>query len=112
MVKKNAPDLISKRISIEMSHLEYDVYTDPKWVEFILNQIVGNVIKYCRDNQRKLKIYATTFEHQITLCIQDNGIGISERDVPRVFDKGFTGENGRLLGKSTGIGLYLCKKIM
>lgn len=87
------------------------VYTDPKWVAFILNQLIGNAVKYCGEDQRKLTIAARPGKHATVLSIQDNGIGIPVQDQPRVFEKGFTGDNGRRFGKSTGIGLYLCRKL-
>ena len=85
--------------------------TDVKWVKFIINQIIINSIKYSKDSDGILNIYTTEGADNVILTIQDNGIGISKNDVNRVFDKGFTGSNGIKYGKSTGIGLYLCKKL-
>jgi len=87
------------------------IFSDIKWVEFILNQVLGNAIKYSKESNGIIKIYSTSTENKITLTIEDNGVGISERDIFRVFEKGFTGDNGRKFGKSTGMGLYLCKKL-
>ncbi len=110
-IKKNANDLINKRIAIDIQNISGNVYSDPKWIEFMLNQIISNSIKYCDKKDPKLIIYSKKNENNKVLTIKDNGVGISEKDIGRVFEKGFTGENGRRFGKSTGIGLYLCKKL-
>ena len=111
VVKRNQRDFISKRISLQLGNLDEIVYSDTKWVEFILNQIIGNAIKYSKGKEDKVKIEAEKIDNAVVLKIEDNGVGIIERDLNRVFEKGFTGENGRKFGKSTGIGLYLCKKL-
>lgn len=111
VVKKNASDFINKKIAIDMHNLSGFVYSDSKWIEFIINQIISNSIKYCTTENPKVSIYSTKNENNTILTIKDNGVGISPKDLNRVFEKGFTGENGRLYGKSTGIGLYLCKKL-
>lgn len=111
VVKKNQRDFIGKRISLQLGNLDEIIYSDAKWIEFILNQIVGNAIKYSKGQEDKIKIESKILANSIVLTIEDNGVGINERDLNRVFEKGFTGENGRKFGKSTGIGLYLCKKL-
>ncbi|WP_455538919.1 ATP-binding protein [Terrisporobacter sp.] len=111
VIKKNQRDFISKRISLQMGELDEIIYSDAKWVEFILNQIIGNAIKYSKGKDDKIKIQSKKLSNAVVLTIEDNGVGIVERDLDRVFEKGFTGENGRKFGKSTGIGLYLCKKL-
>lgn len=111
VIKRNYRDMIAKRIKVEMADLSSIVYSDPKWIEFIMNQIVVNAIKYSKDKNSMIKISSEELKNSVTLTIEDNGIGIPETDVKRVFDKGFTGENGRKYGKSTGIGLYLCRKL-
>jgi len=111
VIKKNSRDFISKSISVDIEAVEGTVYSDAKWLEFILNQVIGNAIKYMRERNGKVIIYTIHNENNIVLTIEDNGIGIIEKDINRVFEKGFTGENGREFGKSTGIGLYLCKKL-
>lgn len=110
-IKKNSRDFINKRISVDIEAVEGTVFSDGKWLEFILNQIIGNSIKYSREKEGKVRFYTVQNENNIVLTIEDNGIGIINKDVNRVFEKGFTGDNGRKLGKSTGIGLYLCKKL-
>jgi signal transduction histidine kinase len=108
---KNSRDLIAKKISVDITRIDGTVHSDAKWVEFILNQIIGNSIKYCKEEDKKITVYSVKNENNIVLYIEDNGIGIVEKDRKKVFNKGFTGENGRLYGKSTGMGLYLCKKL-
>ncbi|MBP1925212.1 signal transduction histidine kinase [Sedimentibacter acidaminivorans] len=111
VIKRNSRDFISKRISIDIEAVEGTVYGDVKWLEFILNQVIGNSIKYIREKDGMVKVYSVKNENNVVLTIEDNGIGIIDNDINRVFEKGFTGENGRRFGKSTGIGLYLCKKL-
>ena len=111
VIKRNSRDFINKRISIDIEGVEGSVYSDTKWLEFILNQIIVNSIKYSKEKAGKVKIYSVRNENNLVLNIEDNGIGIIEKDINRVFEKGFTGENGRKLRRSTGIGLYLCKKL-
>ena len=86
------------------------VQSDEKWVEFIINQVINNAIKYSVKNSR-VNIFANKSKNSITLKIKDGGVGIPNKDLGRVFEKGFTGENGRKFTKSTGMGLYLCKNL-
>ncbi|WP_040214675.1 sensor histidine kinase [Clostridium polynesiense] len=111
VIKRNSRDFINKRISIDIEGVEGSVYSDTKWLEFILNQIIINSIKYSKEKVGKVKIYSIRNENNIVLKIEDNGIGIINKDINRVFEKGFTGENGRKLRRSTGIGLFLCKTL-
>lgn len=111
VLNNNADSLIKKRVKISLGDLEKMVYSDSKWIEFILGQMISNSIKYMNKEHKELKIYCNENSKYVILNIEDNGAGISEKDISRVFDKGFTGENGRKFGKSTGIGLYLCKKL-
>ncbi|WP_096514591.1 sensor histidine kinase [Clostridium perfringens] len=111
VLNNNADALIKKRVKISLGDLEKIVYSDSKWIEFILGQIISNSIKYMNKEHKELKIYCSENSKYVILNIEDNGVGISEKDISRVFHKGFTGENGRKFGKSTGIGLYLCKKL-
>lgn len=110
-IKKNRTSLIQNKFIIDLHDLETNVKTDSKWIIFILNQIIQNSVKY-RSANPKLEIYSKEGKEQTTLYIKDNGIGISSNEINRVFEKGFTGTNGRITNKkSTGIGLYLCKKL-
>ena len=90
---------------------ENKVLTDSKWLEFILNQIINNSIKYKKDNDSIIKIESLKENDKTILSIYDNGIGINKKDIKNVFKKSFTGENGRNLSKSTGMGLYIAKRL-
>lgn len=109
-VKKQAKTFINKKINIEIGSVDLTVITDKKWLSFILDQILFNALKYTADRGR-IKIYGLIEDKARKLIIEDNGIGIKPEDLDRVFDKGFTGYNGRENYKSTGIGLYLSKKL-
>lgn len=111
VVKKNYRDFISKKIKLEIEEIKETIYSDSKWVEFIVNQILVNSVKYTKEKEGVIKISANSQGNSVVLIIEDNGVGIIERDLDRIFEKGFTGENGRRFGKSTGIGLYLCKRL-
>lgn len=87
------------------------VYTDVKWIAFILNQVILNAVKYRKDLEPALWIYTKKGPEGVTLTVEDNGMGIREEELPRIFDKGFTGTNGRNVERSTGMGLYLCRKL-
>ncbi len=110
---KNKNVLLQSKIKLDVHDLdEINVYTDSKWCVFIISQLLQNAIKYSKENEKLIEIYAINKKENITLCVKDNGIGIPTKDMKRVFEKGFTGENGRKNGqKATGIGLYLCKKL-
>ena len=111
VIKKNYRDFISKKIRLQLDDIDYNVYCDSKWIEFIVNEIVVNSIKYSKEKDSIIKITSQQLKNSVILTIEDNGVGIIDRDISRVFEKGFTGDNGRKFGKSTGIGLYLCKKL-
>ncbi len=106
-ISENKTFLIGNRVSVKVE-CNHNVYTDNKWIIFILSQIITNSVKYGAKN---LKIYSCKNDGKVELCVNDNGVGISEADLPRIFEKGFTGNNGHTNQKSTGIGLYLCKKL-
>lgn len=109
---KNKTIILNNKIELDIHDLEKQVYTDSKWVVFILNQVIQNSIKYSKKENKSIEIYAEEQKEKVTLYIKDNGLGIKKSELSRVFEKGFTGENGRIIGKkSTGIGLYLCKKL-
>ncbi|MCY6957988.1 sensor histidine kinase [Clostridium brassicae] len=109
-VKKNAFFFISKKIDLILGEVNFNVVTDKKWISYILEQIINNACKYVDENG-EVKIYCEEDEKSVKLFIKDNGTGISHKDISRVFDKGFTGNNGRKTGKSTGMGLYFSKKM-
>jgi signal transduction histidine kinase len=109
-VRKQAKAFINKKINIEFDNNDIAVTTDKKWLVFILDQVLSNALKYTSD-RGYIKIYGLIEDKAQKLVIEDNGIGIKSEDLDRVFDKGFTGYNGRENYKSTGIGLYLSKKL-
>lgn len=109
---KNKDDLLASKVKLDVNVNNIKVLTDAKWLEFILNQIINNSIKYKRNNVGSyIKIIAKEDKEKTYLSIYDNGIGIPKKDIPRVFEKSFTGENGRITAKSTGMGLYIVKKL-
>uniref|UniRef100_UPI003FEF6A9C sensor histidine kinase n=1 Tax=Anaerobutyricum hallii TaxID=39488 RepID=UPI003FEF6A9C len=106
VIRKYAKIFISKKIKIDFKLTKACIVTDEKWFIFVLEQIISNALKYIKKGQ--IFIYMK----KKSLVIEDTGIGIPAEDLPRIFEKGFTGYNGRENKKSTGIGLYLCKNIM
>lgn len=107
----NKDYLLENKIEFSVTGCDVAVLTDSKWLEFILNQIMSNSIKYKRDEQAKIAISAEEDGDEVTLSIYDNGMGIQEIDLPKVFEKSFTGYNGRIKSKSTGMGLYIAKQL-
>lgn len=105
-VKKLAGDFINKRIKLEYTELNVAVLTDEKWLAFVIEQVLSNALKYTLEGT--VSVY---LESPKTLCIRDTGIGIAPEDLPRVFENGYTGYNGRSDKKASGIGLYLCRRI-
>lgn len=113
VIARNKKIMIQNNMRVEVKNADEKVeaYSDEKWLEFILNQIVVNSIKYKRDDNALISISMLQNKDNVKLSIKDNGIGIKKSEIDRVFDKGFTGSNGRNQKKSTGIGLYLCKRL-
>lgn len=109
---KNQADLLENNVKLSVQVSDEKVLSDSKWLEFILNQIINNSIKYKKNiKDASIEIKVKEAKDKTYLMIQDNGIGILESDIKRVFDKSFTGENGRVRAKSTGMGLYIAKKL-
>lgn len=109
---KNKDSLLEKKIDFIVSDINNKVYTDSKWLEFILNQIINNSIKYKKETTNSyIKVEVIEESDKTILTITDNGIGIPTIDLPRVFEKTFTGNNGRLKTKSTGMGLFIAKNL-
>lgn len=108
---KNKDNFLEQNIDFLVSDKDVKVYTDSKWLEFILNQIINNSIKYKKDHNSFIKIEIEETSDLVIISVIDNGIGILKSDIPRVFDKSFTGENGRIRNKSTGMGLFICKNL-
>ncbi|MBD5524805.1 MAG: HAMP domain-containing histidine kinase [Lachnospiraceae bacterium] len=110
-IAENKYLLLKNGVGIDLQETDDSVYSDEKWLCFILNQLIVNSVKY-RTEQPVLKFYTERQGNQVILCVQDNGIGIDAGDLQRIFEKGFTGQNGRnALQNSTGIGLYLCRRL-
>lgn len=109
VIRKHSKTFIYKKIRLELDDVDVCIYSDTKWLEFILGQIINNALKYLPVQDGVLHMYMCKHENNITLHIQDNGIGIPDYELRRIFDKGFTGTNGRNNEKATGMGLYLCK---
>ena len=108
---KNKDDLLESNIDFITDLKDLKISTDKKWLEFIMNQIINNSIKYKKDKDSYIKISAFEQSEKKVLEIYDNGIGIPSKDLKRVFEKSFTGSNGREKVKSTGMGLYIVKKL-
>lgn len=108
-VKKYSKLFILKKIKLKYEPIENKILTDEKWLGLVVEQILSNALKYT--NEGTISIYLEPKKENV-LVIEDTGIGIWQEDLPRVFEKGFTGYNGRTDKKSTGIGLYLCKSIV
>lgn len=105
-IKKHSTILIAKRLKIDLHDLNNTVLTDRKWLLFILEQLVSNAAKYTE--QGSIAIYQPT---PLQICVSDTGMGIAAGDLPRLFEKGYTGFNGHIHQKSTGCGLYMCRKV-
>lgn len=108
-VKKYSRTFIHKHLRLNYEPLSRQVLTDEKWLQFVIEQVLSNALKYTRNGS--ISIYMDP-DHACRLVIADTGIGIRPEDLPRVFERGFTGQNGRVDKNATGIGLYLCRRIM
>lgn len=106
---------MAKKLRVDYQGVDCKVLTDEKWLSFVIEQILSNAIKYTEQQRQRqeaeIRIYMEPGKNKV-LVIEDCGIGIRQEDLPRIFENGFTGFNGRTDKKSTGIGLYLCKKIL
>lgn len=105
-VTKFAHEFIARKLSLKYTPSGKTAVTDEKWLSFVIEQILSNALKYTADGE--IRIY---MHEPKTLCIEDTGIGIDPGDLPRVFEKGYTGNNGRKDKRASGIGLFLCRKI-
>lgn len=108
-VKKYSLLFISKGLRVELPQTDSSVLTDQKWFSFCLEQIISNSVKYTENGGIRFEVQER--EEDVILEIADTGIGIQEEDLPRIFERGFTGYNGRADKRATGIGLYLCRRI-
>ena len=105
-VRKFSGDFIARKIQLVYEPVHIKVITDEKWLSFVIEQVLSNALKYTPSGSITIFMEATN-----TLCIRDTGIGIAPEDLPRIFDKGYTGYHGRVDKKASGIGLYLCRRI-
>ena len=105
-VRRFAGEFIDRRIRLDYEPVQWETVTDGKWLTFVVEQLLSNALKYT-GQEGAIRIYRQGDE----LCIADTGMGIAPEDLPRVFQMGYTGENGRLDRRSSGIGLYLCRRI-
>ncbi len=105
-VKKFAGEFIERRLTLELRPTNARVLTDEKWLSFVLEQLISNALKYTPEGKISIDMEAPA-----TLCIADTGIGIAPEDLPRVFEQGFTGCNGRADKRASGLGLYLCRRV-
>lgn len=109
VLAKNRQILIEHQVQAEVDCLD-QAYTDGKWVAFLLNQMIWNSVKY-RSEHLLLRVYTKKQEKSVLFILEDNGIGIRQEELARIFDKGFTGSNGRSHEHATGMGLYICKRV-
>ena len=105
-VRKFSREFILKKLTLNYEPVKYKCITDEKWLEFIIEQVISNAVKYTSEGG--VRIY---MDEPGLLVIEDTGIGISAEDLPRIFENGYTGFNGREDKRASGIGLYLCKRI-
>lgn len=105
-IRKFARDFISKKLTMDFKPTETKVLSDEKWLSFVIEQVLSNAVKYTKEGG--IKVY---MDEPGILCIEDTGIGINAADLPRIFENGYTGFNGREDKRASGIGLYLCKRI-
>lgn len=111
ILRKESRLFIQNHIRVETVNLDQKVYSDNKWLEFILTQILTNSIKYRNPQEAWIRLSAERLDNAVRLHVADNGVGIIDQELPRIFDKGFTGTNGRKNERATGMGLYICKKL-
>lgn len=111
VLSRNKKMMIQNNMRVEVKNINLEAFTDEKWLEFILNQIIINSIKYKKEKDAVVYIEVAEQKDNVILQVKDNGIGIKKSEIDRIFDKGFTGTNGRNSKRSTGIGLYLCKRL-
>lgn len=110
-VKRQKQLLIHNRMCVEVSCGEETVFCDEKWIEFMLGQIFSNAVKYKRNGTGTIRIFVCHKKEAVDLVVEDDGIGIKSQEIRRIFEKGFTGTNGRQREHATGIGLYLCRRL-
>lgn len=105
-VRNYSTQFIYRKIQLKYDPVNTTVLTDEKWLLFVVEQVLSNALKYTKSGSIEINM-----EEPFILCIRDTGIGIAPEDLPRIFEKGYTGYNGRSDKKASGIGLYLCRRI-
>ena len=105
-VRKFSGEFIDRKLSLDFQPTGIKILTDEKWLSFVLEQLLSNALKYTPAGKVAIRLEAPS-----TLCIEDTGIGIAAEDLPRIFDQGFTGHNGRTDKRASGLGLYLCRRV-
>lgn len=113
-IKKYTPLFIHSKVRLQLDSISQEVLTDEKWLVLVLEQIISNALKYTREGTIHIFAHSVLTQESktTTLIIEDTGIGIASEDLPRIFERGFTGYNGRMDKKASGLGLYLCKTIL
>ena len=109
VVKKFSTIFIYQHLTVSLEDLDREILTDEKWFSFVLEQVLSNALKYTKEGG--IKIFARDSSNGIEIVIRDTGVGIKSEDLPRVFEKGYTGYNGRIDKKASGLGLYMCKGV-
>lgn len=110
-VRNHMRALMIKKVRIDKSLEGLTVYTDSKWLQFIISQCIGNSLRYMDKEQKVLNFTVKSHKESVVLTLSDNGMGIKNEELLQVFDKGFVGTNGRRMTKTTGMGLYICKRL-
>lgn len=113
-IKKYTPLFIHSKVHLQLDSISQEILTDEKWLVLVLEQIISNALKYTQEGTIHIFAQSITAKDtkKNTLIIEDTGIGIAPEDLPRIFERGFTGYNGRMDKKASGLGLYLCKTIL
>jgi signal transduction histidine kinase len=109
VVKKFSTIFIYQHLTVTLEDLDREILTDEKWFSFVLEQVLSNALKYTKEGG--IKIFARDVADEREIVIRDTGVGIKSEDLPRVFEKGYTGYNGRIDKKASGLGLYMCKGV-
>lgn len=106
-IRKYAGQFVQKKLRLVYEPTDYQVLTDEKWLSFVIEQLLSNAVKYTNEGSITISV-----DSNLVLSVSDTGIGIAPEDLPRIFEKSYTGYNGRVEKRSTGLGLYLCRKIL
>ncbi|MDO4272304.1 MAG: sensor histidine kinase [Eubacteriales bacterium] len=111
VIQRNKDAILCRKVSICLPDDDCEIFTDSKWLEFIINQIVSNSLKYVEEQKGEISFSIRHIQEDSVLEICDNGMGIPNSELSRVFEKSYTGSNGRKVSAATGMGLYLCREL-